>query len=65
MCVYIAIIVNILVVTLRCMNSTAALEMQWLWVGILAGRALRQWQCTLEGKAWYVKVQGVYTEREC
>ena len=32
--------------------------MQWLWVGILAGRALKKRQCTLKGKAQYVNVRG-------
>ena len=31
--------------------------MQWQQVGILAGRALREGQCTLEGEAQYVNVQ--------
>ena len=40
--------------------------MQWLWVKILAHRALRQRQCTLEGTA-YVNIQVVYLEEsvEC
>ena len=32
--------------------------MQWLWVGILGGRALRKRQCTLEREAWQVNVWG-------
>ena len=45
--------------------------MQWLWVGILASRALRETQCTLEGVAQYVNVRGsvhweeVYRVGEC
>ena len=40
--------------------------MQWLWTEILAGRALREGQCTLEEEGWYVNVldsehwEGVY-----
>ena len=33
--------------------------MHWLWAGILAGRALRERQCTLEEEAQYVTVWGV------
>ena len=32
--------------------------MQWFQVGILADRALRERQCTLEGEAQYVNVWG-------
>ena len=32
--------------------------MQWLQVGILAGRALRERQCTLEGEVCYLNVWG-------
>ena len=32
--------------------------MQRLQVRISAGRALKERQCTLEGQAWYVNVQG-------
>ena len=32
--------------------------MQWLQVRISAGRALKERQCTLEGQAWHVNVQG-------
>ena len=34
------------------------LQIQRLRVGILAGRAVRERQCTLEGEARYVNVQG-------
>ena len=30
----------------------------WLRVRISAGRALKERQCTLKGKAWYVNVRG-------
>ena len=33
------------------------LEIQWVRVGILAGKALRERQCTLEGEAQYANVQ--------
>ena len=45
--------------------------MHWLRVGILAGRALRERQFTLEREARYVNVQGsvhcegVYSVGEC
>ena len=45
--------------------------MQWLWVGILADRALRERQGTLEGHAQYVNVwgnvhwEGVHSVGEC
>ena len=32
--------------------------MQWSWVGILAGMALRERQCTLKKEARYVNAQG-------
>ena len=32
--------------------------MLWLWVGILAGKAIRERQCALEGEACYMNVQG-------
>ena len=32
--------------------------MQWLQVGILAGRNLKERQCTMEGEAQYVNVWG-------
>ena len=50
--------VIILQVTLWHMNSAPAMEIQWLQVRILAGRALRERQCTLEGEAGYVNVRG-------
>ena len=53
MSVYIAIIARILQMMLWHMDSA---EMKWLWVGILAGSALKQRQCTLEGGAQNVKV---------
>ena len=34
------------------------LEIQWLLAEILAGRTLRERQCTLEGEAQYVNVRG-------
>ena len=45
--------------------------MQWLWVRILAGRALKERQCTLQGEARYVNVwssvqwEGVHKVGEC
>ena len=54
-------------VCLYCHNSASnavapgyrtGLEIQWLWVGILAGKALKQRHCTLEGKGRYVNVSG-------
>ena len=56
MCVYIAIIATILSGMLWCMDGAAALQL--LWVGMLAGKALRERQCTLKGGAWYVNVWG-------
>ena len=44
---------------------TAGLEIPWLRVQILAGRALKERQCTLKGQAWYVNVRAVYIGREC
>ena len=51
MCVYIAIIAV-------ARGQCTGLKMQWLQVGILAGRAFRERQCTLEGETWYVNVWG-------
>ena len=35
-------------------------------VGILAGRAVRERQCTLEWQAWYVNVwSSIHSEEEC
>ena len=48
----------------NCYNSVmlwlvdSALEMQKLRVGILAGRALKERQCMLEGQAQFVNLQG-------
>ena len=45
--------------------------MQWLLIEILADRALKENQCTMEGEAQYVNIQGsvpcegVYRVREC
>ena len=63
MCVYIIIIAAILPVILWCMDSASmwiSLDTQWLQVGILAGRALRerQYQYILEGRAKCVNVWG-------
>ena len=46
------------------------LKMQWLRVGVFAGRALRQRQCTLEGAPvckcmGSVHWEGVYSVRQC
>ena len=49
MCVYVALFATILAVMLWCMDRDSYLEMQWLWVKIFTGRALREWHCTLEG----------------
>ena len=56
--VYIAIIAAILPVTLRRMDSEPNLEMPWLQIDILAGKALTERQYILEGKAQYVNVWG-------
>ena len=67
MCVYIAIIANILLMTLWRVDSASALKCYGLQAGILAGRALREKQCTLEREARYMNVQdsvhweGVYS----
>ena len=62
MCIYIVITATILAVTLWHMkNAELCLKMQWLWIGIFAGRALKQRQCTRGGGgggAWYVNVWG-------
>ena len=39
--------------------------MQWLLVGILAGRALKERQCTLQGKAHNVNIRGSILGGEC
>ena len=49
---------------LWCMDSALALKYHsyglesWLAVHLEKGSALRERQCTLEGEAWYVNVQG-------
>ena len=48
-CVYIAIIATILQVTMWLVDSVPPLKKQWLRVEILAGRALKHRQHTLEG----------------
>ena len=41
-----------------------SLKLQWLWVGILAGKALRERQFTLEGEARYVNVRSSVHRKE-
>ena len=47
-------------------GKCTCLEMQWLWVEILAAKALRERQCALEGEARYINAwHGVPREGVC
>ena len=77
---YFAVINHVCLYCHNCYNSASDAvvrtqctchEMQWSWVRILAGMVLRKRQCTLEGDAQYVNIQGsvhwegVYSVGKC